>query len=459
MKISRKIRLQLQLQKILFIILILAIAGMLGWVSNQNQLTFDWTDNKRNTLSQSSIDLLNAMRGAVTVHVYVQDDDTVSAAVKEILDRYQRIKPDFEYRLINPDIDFDTAQQDEVERYGQIIIKHNGKRERITSLSEQTISSALLRLSRTGTRKLVFLEGHGERSPNKDDNTSYSKLVAELTSKGFVVEAHNLLLSALPFDTTVLVIAAPDKALVEGEVDHIRTYINDGGNLLWMMDPGDMQGTEELAKLLGIRFHPGIIVDNNINLRNTLRIQHPAMVPVLDYHPHAITEKIKYNTLFPISRGVEQVDKQGDNPWSGSIIAQSLPRSWSEISGLGAEVAFEPENGDIEGPITLVLALERPIVGDELPDKASQRVVIVGDSDFIANSYIGAGANLAMGLGIFNWLAGDDDLIAVEPRRAPDTQLQLDDIEIMLIGGGFFIILPVGLVLAGLIIWLRRRKR
>ncbi len=455
MKLSRKTRLLLQLQKIIFIVLLLIAVGMLGWLSNKHSYQFDWTSNKRNTLSQSSIDLLHTLEQPVQVSVYVQDDETVHAAVKEILQRYQREKDDFKFRLINPDIDFESAQQDGVERYGQIIIKYNNNKEIIASLSEQTISSALLRLSRAGERKVVFLKGHGERSITDDDITSYNKLVTELKAKGFSIEAHNLLLSTLPADTAVLVLTAPDRELLEGEIDHIKTYINDGGNLLWMMDPGEMQGTEELATLLGIRFLPGIIVDNNTNLRNTLRIQHPAMIPVLDYVAHPVTENIQYNTLFPISRGVEQVDKQ----FVAAQIALSLDQSWSETSALSDEIVFEPDNGDIKGPIGIVMALERNIDKLNDPNTTTQRVIISGDSDFLANSYIGVGANLALGLNMFNWLAGDDDLIAIEPRNAPDTQLQLDDTEILLISIGYFIVLPAGLILAGVVIWLRRRNR
>jgi ABC-type uncharacterized transport system involved in gliding motility auxiliary subunit len=455
MKISRKTRLLLQLQKMIFIVLLLIAVGMLGWLSNKHSYQFDWTSNKRNTLSQSSIDLLQTLEQPVQVSVYVQDDETVHAAIKEILQRYQREKDDFKFRLINPDIDFESAQQDGVERYGQIIIKYNNNKEIIASLSEQTISSALLRLSRAGERKVVFLKGHGERSITDDDNTSYNTLVTELKAKGFSIEAHNLLLSTLPADTAVLVLAAPDRELLEGEIDHIKTYINDGGNLLWMMDPGEMQGTEELATLLGIRFLPGIVVDNNTNLRNTLRIQHPAMIPVLDYVAHPVTENIQYNTLFPISRGVEQVDKQ----FVAAQIALSLDQSWSEASTLGDEIVFEPDNGDIKGPIGIIMALERNIDKLNNPNTTTQRVIISGDSDFLANSYIGVGANLALGLNMLNWLAGDDDLIAIEPRSATDTQLQLDDTEIMLISIGYFIVVPAGLILAGVIIWLRRRNR
>jgi hypothetical protein len=159
--------------------------------------------------------------------------------------------------------------------------------------------------------------------------------------------------------------------------------------------------------------------------------------------------------LFPISRGIEQVDDR----FNGAKIVQSLPQSWSETSALSDEIVFEPDNGDTMGPIGIVIALERDLVEDNNPDKATQRIIVTGDSDFMSNSYIGAGANLSLGMNIINWLAGDDDLIAVEQKQAPDTRLELDDTEIMLIGTGFFIILPAALILSGVVIWMRRRRR
>jgi hypothetical protein len=179
------------------------------------------------------------------------------------------------------------------------------------------------------------------------------------------------------------------------------------------------------------------------------------MIPVLDYKAHPVTQNIEYNTLFPISRGVKQIN----TAFNGTVLAQSLPLSWSEKSGLGTDIVYEPENGDIEGPVGIIIALDKEITNEIDTAKTMQRIVVAGDSDFIANSYIGAGANLSLGVNIFNWLAGDDDLISIEPRKAPDTQLELDDTEVMMIGLGYFILLPAGLVLTGVIIWLRRRNR
>lgn len=455
MRLSRRTRWQLQLQKTIFIVLLLIAVGLLGWLSNQHAVTFDLTSNKRNTLSDNSIELLQTLEHPVKVSVYVQDDETVRAAVEEILQRYQREKADFNYRLINPDIDFESAQRDGVERYGQIVIRYQNNKENVASLSEQNISSALLRLSRPGTRKLVFIKGHGENSITDSGNTSFSKLAGELERKGLTLDSHNLLLGEIPQDTSAAVITSPQRAYLDGEVELIKQYLDNGGNLLWMMDPGQMQGLEALAESLGIRFMEGTLVDNNINLRRTLRIQHAAMIPVLDYNAHALTENIEYNTLFPFSRGVEQIADQ----FQSTVIARSLPKSWSESGPLDDEIAFASADGDVEGPIAIVMALEKALAAAADGEQPSQRIVVVGDSDFMANNYLGTGANLALAMNVFNWLAGDDALIAIEPRRTPDIQLQLDDGEVMLIGAGFFLVLPAVLMLTGIVIWLRRRRR
>ena len=460
MKTSKRIRLLLQIQKYVFIILLFTVIGLIAWASQKYSVQYDWTSGQRNTISQSSIDLLNSLSDPVVVNVYLQDDPTLQTAVKEILNRYKREKNNFNFKLINPDLDIELAQLDRVTRYGQVVIKYQGRQEIISSLSERSLSSSLQRLSYSGKRSLVYIEGHNERNPLGQDNTDYSQFTSKLATKGITSSTHHLLKSALPDDTDVLVIASPHKNFLPGELEHIKKHIAQGGNLLWMMDPGsknnELNGLEQLAKLLNIKFIDGIIVDNNINLRKTLGIQHPAMIPVLDYHPHAITKNLSYNTLFPISRGITIDD---NNVWHSSTIAQSLSQSWSEINDLVDGIVFDSNSGDIAGPLAIVVALERSLSNNSSSTKSSQRIIIAGDSDFLANNYIGMGANLALGLGIIDWLNGDDDLINIEIKNAPDTKLQLDDTEIMFIGFGFFILLPGGLLFTGLFIWFIRRKR
>jgi uncharacterized Tic20 family protein len=57
-----------------------------------------------------------------------------------------------------------------------------------------------------------------------------------------------------------------------------------------------------------------------------------------------------------------------------------------------------------------------------------------------------------------NWLAAEDDLVAIDPRPAPDSRLEIDQMMLYLIAFTFLLVLPLGFVLTGLVIWWRRRK-
>ncbi len=129
-------------------------------------------------------------------------------------------------------------------------------------------------------------------------------------------------------------------------------------------------------------------------------------------------------------------------------------RSWSETGSLvGDEVSFHQADGDTAGPLTIGLSLTR-----KLPNR-EQRVVVIGDSDFLANGYLGNGGNQELAMNVFNWLSQDDDLISIITKRAPDTQLNLNTFTAGAIALSFLVVLPVGLLVTGYTLWFRRRRR
>lgn len=432
---------------------------MLAWITNHYNYQFDLTANKRHSLSSSSIDLLKLLDKAVTIHAYTTDDVT-KQAIREIIDRYITVKSDFNLRLLNPDIDIIDAQRDGIvmNKPFAFVIYYNNRMEHINSLSEHAISNALLRLNRRDNQQVVFLSGHGERDINGDDNRAYTTLKQQLTEMGFNLTKVNLLEKRLPDNTKLLVIAAPDNKYLAGEIKQLDNYINQGGNLLWLVDPGELQSLDNLATSFGIQFQDGVIVDNNVDLRNTLNIQHPAIIPVTEYFPHIITNTIRYNSLLPLARGISPLTNETTvNNWQQEVLFNSLDKSWTETGGLTEEMVFDSSTGDVAGPITIAIALHRAL---EKPSEihTSQRAVIVGDSDFLSDTYIGAGANLNLGLNIFNWLIGDDDFISVEVKPSPDTKLELNDTQLMIIAFGFFLIIPLFLIITGFLIWRKRKN-
>ena len=466
MKLSRKSRLQLSVQKLIFLVLFISCIGMLAWLTNHYSYQFDLTANKRHSLSSDSIELLNLLDKEVMVHAYTIDEVT-KKAIAEIIARYQHIKSDFKLKLLNPDIDIEQAQRDGIvmDKPFAFVIYYDGRMEHIASLSEQAISNALLRLNRRQNQQVIFLSGHGERDIDGSDTRAYSTLRKQLQDTGFNLHAINLLQQPLPENSKLMVIAAPVHEYLPGEIAQITRFIENGGNLLWLVDPGELQGLEPLATSMNLSLHEGLIIDNNPELRQTLNIQHPAIIPVTEYYPHIITNTIRYNTLFPLARGISPLEGDADNNANGNWQAEALfgspGKSWSEAGGLAEEMSFDPAAGDIAGPVTMGVALHRPLQtsASHTTNKGSQRIVIVGDSDFLSDTYIGAGANLNLGLNIFNWLVGDDDFVSVEVKPSPDTKLELSDTQLMVIAFGFFFIIPLLLLVIGFRIWYVRKNR
>ena len=87
-----------------------------------------------------------------------------------------------------------------------------------------------------------------------------------------------------------------------------------------------------------------------------------------------------------------------------------------------------------------------------------QRIVVIGDGDFLANSYISNAGNLDLGLALSRWLVGDNQMIGIPAPQASDSELHLSRLAIGIIGIGSLIVLPLLLLSGGgLMAWRRNR--
>ena len=215
-------------------------------------------------------------------------------------------------------------------------------------------------------------------------------------------------------------------------------------------------GLDALAEDLGIELLPGIVVDATTQL---FGIQNPDFALVIEYPSHTITRELNIMTLFPRAAALELNDS-GD--WSGRPLLTTLARAWTETGELVDEISFDEGSDERVGPLDIGIVLSRNHEqenGDDNHESVEQRVVVLGDGDFISNTYAGNGGNVELGLNIIDWLSHDDEFIAIRPKAAPDQNLSLSHTAQVVIGIGFLFALPLLLLFAGLIIWLRRRKR
>ena len=473
MKMTRLTHRYLWLQNIIFYLLLFAVVGLLGYFSQQFVFHADWTKGNRNSLAQPTQELVKTLQGPIKFMAFVPDSKELHSQIKRLVGKYQQVKPDVELELINPDLDPQRAQQEGVRHAGQMVLHFNGKSELLNSTGEQAVANALLRMSRGAERLVIFLEGHEERDALSQQSDGYGRLINALQRNGFRIQPHNLLRSqVIPDNTRFLVIAAPKKELLAGEVELINSYVAYGGNLLWLKDPGEMQGLQPLADQLAVRFADGNVVDANEELRKLLGVPNPAIVPVVDYGSSAIGANLTgLRSLFPYATMVEQHPLPAANApiWKTEEFLSTLPNSWLETSTIQGSVAYDSTAGDVLGPIpiglTLTRALDQPKesgANSEPVDAAQehqQRVVVIGDSDFLSNSFIGQGVNLDLATNLFNWLSADDNLLKVRVAVPPDMEFNMPNTSLIVLAVFFLFVLPLALLLSGIVIWLRRKRR
>lgn len=470
MQVTDKTHLQNRIQTIVFISLFLVCMGLLAWLSTRYTYHADWTADGRNTLSESSQMLLDRIEGNIDISAYAREAGIMRKHVSEVIGRYQRYKPGITLTFINPDTVPDKVRELGITQNGELVFNYKGRSEKIQDLSEQSITNALQRVVRSGERYIVFLEGHGERQTGGRANHDLGDWVQHLERKGINVLTLNLASSnQIPANTTALVIASPQVNLLPGEVKIISDYVNKGGNLFWLHEPGPTGSLEPLAESLGIEALPGTLVDP---LGQAFGINNPSFIVIAEYGQHAITRDFNTISLFPQTCALDYERQEG---WVDTTFLESSARSWNETGKLEGALQFD-KGADTNGPLPIAIALTRETNNDTTPPADNdvngeekldpvntsgrqQRVVFVCDGDFLSNSFMGNGGNLELGLNIINWLSNDDSFISIKAKTAHDLSLDLSQTASLVIGFGFLLALPLLLVGSGLLIWLRRRKR
>lgn len=460
MKLNRKTRNQLRVQGMGFVVLVLVIAGLLLQLSREYNHDFDWTASSRNSLNPASIKVLEKLDQPVHITSYATSGDLSEArqSVLKIIKRYQKYSDKISLEFVDPRLHPQKTRELGIRVDGEMIISMGKRSEHVQDLSESHITNVIQRLMRSTDRQILFLAGHGERNPLGKANHDLSIFADGLSNKGFRIQPLELSKTlAIPANTSVLVIASPLVDYLPGEIKLIRDYVANGGNLLWFIEPDKAHLLQPLADDLGITVKPGMIVDLDVGLAGN----DPTLV-FGQLHEHDLTRNLAgIQTLYP---QVAAIEIKPAKDWTVSPLIQSSPRSWRETSKVEGTIKYDAGT-DGAGPVLFGYAMSRTLgntdktaVAHTNPAK-TQRVVVIGDGDFLSNTYLGTQGNQALGESIFNWLAHDDNFIDIPPSIAPDSKLTATPTQLVILGVALILLLPLLLIGSGLFIWLRRRKK
>lgn len=447
-----------------------AFLGLLvvgNWYVNRHSPQWDLTASQRFTLSDQSVKILSQLDRDVKVTGFYpsRQEDSFVRGTKDLLRQYARRSARVTVEFIDPDVSPGLARQFNIQSYPITIFQAGDRREETTGVTEQDFTSALLKLTRTESKKVYFVQGHQERDPDSAQQAGFNAAVEALKRENYTVDKLSLLATQrVPEDAAVLVVAGPRAPFLDPERQALEDYLSGGGKLLLLLDPRQDAGLGDLLDRWSVVVGNDLVVDPGRNY-----VGDPLALLPQPQSGHRITTSLP-DLILPGTRSVSI------KPGAGSEVAivpllRTTDRSWRETN-FSAPVRPDPGE-DISGAATVAVAVNKadpvpsvspgafpaptptPAAGQRPP---SGRLVVVGNSEFATNTYFSQViGNRDFFVNSVNWLAEDEQLISVRATPPGAPPIVLSNQAQVLVFYTSVVFVPLAVLLLGGAIWWQRR--
>ncbi len=470
------------------VLIAVGILVAINYITNRQNKRWDLTAARQYSLSDQTLRILELLESPIAIRVLAREEEF--PRFRNRLDEYAYASSYVSVEYIDVDRNPVVARQYDIQSYGYgtVVFDYEGRIERVVSTDEQELTNALIKAVEGNEQTVYFVQGHGEHSPENTEQDGYSTLTEGLRRDNLKVESVVLAQTgAVPADAAVLVIAGPDIDFLPAEVELLRGYLEGGGKALFLLDPPETTEALDVPNLIELIAEWGIEVSRNFvvdfsGVGQLLGTGPTVPIAAPPYPPHPITNRFNLLTGYPLARSVTPTTSAPADRVAESFIVTS-PNSWAEsnLAELATgEVALNEDQGDVTGPVSIAAAVSvevevpdspatsetNAVINDETAESAGgketesvqARVAVIGDSDFVSNGAgIGIQGNADLALNTVNWLAQQENLIAIRPRAAEDRRITLTAGQQQRITWLLLAVVPGVILGTGIYTWWRRR--
>lgn len=481
MKAGLQRRLATGTNALLVSLMVVVIVVLLVDQAARHRMRFDLTSEGEATLQPDTLATL-ALADSQDELVFVTAFTSQRAGAESYFrDRTMRdFLRELEYRsqnVVTALVDFDrdrvTAEEKGVRRYGTVVVEYGDDRVDLAErdifrrrgkgadkhtefLGEAAISRAVSQVLASERRTVYVLTGHGERDIEDDAPAGLRSAVSTWERQGWDIETLDLLrdaeegqLPSVPEDADALLLIRPRVALAPQEEEALRAYVGRGGRLGVFVDPDST--VPDLTEQVGVLVLDGVVLDQKLI---GLRMDRPRLA----YGSHAITEEVREQDLLTFVAHAAPLEAQQQTGLSAETLLRSSRTGWGE-RGTERPAMMNPGE-DLEGPLTVGVALSLSPKHALVDGGKSARVAVYGDSDWLANDQYDEGpGNATLAVSTVRWLIGDEGKSSAVGRPNSVRRLTLSAGDLSMIRWLVLLALPLLVVLAGAVVWSTRRGR
>lgn len=448
---------------------VLAILVVVNLVVGQIPYKIDLTENRMFSLSDQTEKLLENLDQEIRI-IGLYKAGQENPTFDEILQRYRRINKNISITYIDPVKNPTFANQYTKDgtdlREGSYIVESNDKYKVIDyydlfnissdqygnsypeSLAvEQRVTSAIQYVIADELPTIYTLEGHLEQ-------TLPFQLQQQMELENYEIKPLSLLTEeSVPSDATILMVIAPQRDITSEEEEKIREFLNNNGRAMFFMDvvEEEMPNFDSLFKSYGVALNKSLIIEGDRNHY----FQSPAwIVPKLETHD--IISPMRTNKMQVLTigaQGIEELDIKKRSIEIKPLLVTS-DDAWGK-KDLSSEI-LEKEEGDPQGPFNVAVAIEDNEWNEEENAYDETKLVVVGDAEFLNPQFASIG-NADFVLNGLNWLQDEQESISIRPKSLTSSYLTINAFQKLVIAGITVILIPLIILGAGLVMWLRRR--
>lgn len=499
------------------VLLVLGVLTFVNLLGNHFFTRFDWTSDRRYSLSKDSIALVDSLEDPVNIRFYLtpglpQPYESQGRYVQDLLQEFRSssrgkvsvatITPDgsddldMELRRLNLQAGrFTQVGSDQFqvrEGYMGIVLHYQDKQEVIpfvknTDSLEYEISSALRVMSQKRKKILFFISNHNEVSPHFIKEGPAGRLFEE-----FRVEPIQLSKLDPGLKPDALFLLGPQSPLSAEELDVLDNYVSSGVPLVAALNrrvvfPQNFRSIAQSTELEPFLEHYGVKVERDFVMDaqcSNIAMQNRETRFLVKYLPFVLS-----NTLNKENRSLRGLDVLGFpfvSPLTPTLsspstltftwLARSSPNSWiwsglynTDPPSLQSQWQSDPPAKFIDsgrqkdlGPFTLAAFVEGSTVTFREPRRPAPHIKLVAlGTSFFANPQVpNPEGNALFILALAQWLTQEGNDLSIPPKSSPFRPLKpvAPWARPVVKALGYFL-LPCLVIGAGVLHWRRRNQR
>ncbi|MDE6312536.1 MAG: Gldg family protein [Lachnospiraceae bacterium] len=478
------------------IVIITAAAVFVNLMANElpeSLQTIDVTSNKLYSITEDTKNFLSTLDEDITIYVLASEsnhDTNVEKTLKKYMENSSHIKMEYKDPSVYPG--FASSYSDSTLSTGSLIIE-GSKRSRAINYNdlyeteydyytysstttgydcEGQVTSALAYVTSNNNAKIYELTGHGETEVPESFMNTLAKANVESESLNLISA------EGVPEDAQAVIVMAPQKDFTQEEADKLKEYLRKGGNMLL-----NLGWTEaEMNNLSSVLADYGLTVGRDVIVETSQSgyTQNPFyLLPTIESTEITSSLSGNYYIFMPYCITLGQDSTNETANITPLLTTSSYSYGKADIQNAQS---YDKEEGDSDGPFNVGVMSEITVdtsaasevktttdaeptdngAGDaeEGTTKTSKMIVYASDSVFTeqADNMV-AGSNSQLFRNSLNSMITVDTSISIPVKDYDMNTLTVPALQNAIIGIVTTILVPLILLITGIVITVRRRKK